>query len=134
MNMLNNRSAKIKAAKNLSEQKQGNLQNPRTFHKIWKKITLLDMYICLHICISMCMICMYTYITISYIHIFIYMFIFFSYICMYIHTLHIYTYIYIYKCVYKIYVYMIICVTIYLLLCSVWPGFYLPLWIFFLDL
>ena len=126
MNMLNNRSAKIKAAKNLSEQKQGNLQNPRTSHKIWKKITLLDMYICLHICICMWMICMYTYIPISYIHIFIYIFTFFH--------IYAYIYIYIYKCVYKIYVYMIICVTIYLLPCSSWPGFYLPLWIFFLDL
>ena len=37
-------------------EKADDLQNPLTFPKIWKKITLLDMYICIYICICVCMI------------------------------------------------------------------------------
>ena len=76
--MLNRRSTKIKHAKELSEQKQDDLQNPRTSSKIWKKITLLDMHICIYICIFICMI---------YIYIYIYSY---TYMYMYIYTLYVY--------------------------------------------
>ena len=96
--MLNRRSTKIKRTKNLTEQKQDDLQNPRTSSKIWKKITLLDMHICIYICIFICMIYIYN------IYIYIYIYIYsYTYMYMYIYII----------CVYKIYVYMIICVTIY---------------------
>ena len=106
--MLNQRFTKIKRAENVSEQKQDDLQNPRTSTKIWKKITLLDMYICIYICICICMIRICIHIYLYYIYIYAYIFTLFPYMYLYM-----YIYIHINICVYKIYVYVIICVTIY---------------------
>ena len=71
--MLNRRSTKIKRAKNLSEQKQDDLQNLRTSPKVKQ----LDIYLCIHICICICK----TYIRI---HIYLY----YIYICAYTGTTH----------------------------------------------
>ena len=101
LKMLNRRSTKIKRAKNLSEQNQGDLQNAHTSPRIWRKITLLDMYICIYICICMMYICIHIYL--YYIYIYAYIFTLFPYI-----NMHMYIYIYINICVYKIYVYVII--------------------------
>ena len=102
--MLNRSSAIIKRAKKLSEQKQDNLQNPRTSPKIWKGITLLDMYICIYICICMwdiyiyvcvcvcvCLfvcVCVCVHIYLYYIHKYAYTFTWFPYIYKYHNLCH----------------------------------------------
>ena len=73
---------KIKRAKNLSEQKQDDLQNLHTSPKIKQ----LDMYLCIHICKTYIRIHIYLYYT----YIYAYIFSLFPYIYMYM-------YIYIYK-------------------------------------
>ena len=88
--MLNRRSIEIKRAKNLSDQKQNDLQNPRTFLKIWKTITLLDMYICIYTCWCIRMIYIYIYV-------YIYIYIIYTYMHVYLPYFHIYIYIYIHQ-------------------------------------